>query len=173
MSTRFRRPVAWSVALACAALLLASCTITIRPGGGYVIVQPGASSIIASFAATRSVVRVGDRVSFRIETRGPGYVTLTAIDPDGRVYEIARNVPVTGRGVEQIPAAGSRVVFLAVPPTGHHVVRAHVTPAPTPERVVFAGLVGESAWYAAIRLELTGTGFVFEDTAEAHFQIVR
>lgn len=173
MSTRIRRPVATSVAIAAAALLLASCTITIRPGEGFVIVTPGASSIIESFAATRSVYRVGDRVSFRIETRGPGYVTLTAIDPDGRVYVIARNVPVTGRGVEQIPVAGSRVVFLAVPPTGRHVVRAHVTPAPTAERVVFAGLFGQDAWYAAIRLELDGTGFVFEDTAETAFQILR
>jgi hypothetical protein len=62
---------------------------------------------------------------------------------------------------------------VAVPPTGRHIVRAHFTPRRTSETVVFTGVVGVDAWFARIRLELTGTGYDLDDTAETRFSIVR
>ncbi len=149
---------------------LAACTITIVPGDGPVA---GRAAVIESFESNRASYQVGDRITFRIETSRPGYVTLTALDPDGDVYTFARNLPVTGRGVEFLAGLSARQPFIAAPPTGLHVVRAHFTTERTPERVVFLGRRGNDEWTAAIRLELSGTGFTFDDVAQTRFDIRR
>lgn len=167
-----------AAALAAAVALIAAtaaCTITITPGEGWVVVDGPTvgSGVIERFESVRSVYAVGERVSFRIATRERGYVTLTAIDPDGRVYVIARNLLVAGGRTQVLPAADARIAFVAVPPTGRHVVRAHFTPARTPETVVFEGVVGIDAWFGRISLELRGTGYTLDDTAETRFTIAR
>lgn len=172
MTHRIRRLAAASLALVALVAATAACTITFVPSDVRVDVER--PPIIERFSSVQDVYRVGDTVSFRIATRTDGYVTLTAIDPDGRVYVIARNVSVAGGGRTQtIPASDARVVFVAAPPTGRHAVRAHFTPRRTSETVVFTGVVGSDAWFARILLELDGTGYAIDDTAETRFSIVR
>lgn len=176
MTHRFRRLVAASLTFVALVAATAACTITFVPTDVVVDVQRPAvrPAAIERFESVRAIYRVGDRVSFRIATRDAGYVTLTAIDPDGSVYVIARNVPVFGGGRTQVvPGPDARIAFVAVPPTGRHAVRAHFTPRRTSESVVYAGVVGGDAWFARIRLELTGTGYGIEDTAEVRFTIAR
>lgn len=172
---RARRAAAVLIATTALIALASACTIMITPGEGWVVVDgPEArSGLIERFESVRGVYGVGDRLSFRIRTREPGYVTLTAIDPDGRVYVIARNLRVAGGRTEVLPAPDARLAFVAVPPTGRHVVRAHVTPARTTEAVVFDGVIGVDAWFGRILLELSGFGYGLDDTAETRFTIVR
>lgn len=176
MTHRIRRFAAASLAFVALVATTTACTITFLPGDVLVDVdRPLARpAVIERFESVRSIYRVGDAVSFRIATATSGYVTLTAIDPDGSVYVIARNVYVVGGGRAQvIPGPDARIAFVAVPPTGRHAVRAHFTPRRTAETVVFRGVVGIDSWYARIRLELTGTGYDIEDTAEVRFTIAR
>jgi hypothetical protein len=176
MTLRIRRLVAASLTFVALVATTAACTITFVPGDVLVDVERPAPrpAVIGRFESVRDSYRVGDRVTFRIATAQPGYVTLTAIDPDGSVYVIARNVRVEGGGRTQvIPGPDTRIAFVAVPPTGRHAVRAHFTPRRTAESVAFTGVVGIDAWFARIRLELTGTGIAFEDTAEVRFTITR
>lgn len=176
MTHRIRRRFVATLALVALVVAATGCTITFVPRDVRVDVPRPAprTAVIERFESVRGVYRVGDAVSFRIATATSGYVTLTAIDPDGRVYVIARNVAVPGGGRTQtIPGPDARIAFVAVPPTGRHAVRAHFTPRRTPETVVFTGVAGFDAWYARIRLELDGTGYALEDTAEARFSIVR
>lgn len=175
MTQHIRRFAAASLAFVALVAVTAACTITFVPGDVLVDVERPAPrpAVIQGFESVRGVYRVGDAVSFRIATATAGYVTLTAIDPDGSVYVIARNVRVEGGRTHVIPASDARIVFVAVPPTGRHAVRAHFTPRRTSESVVFTGVVGIDAWFARIRLELDGTGYAIDDTAEARFSIVR
>jgi hypothetical protein len=158
-----------------AALLLSACTITILPDTGGpnvdrppVVVRPAA---ITSFEALRSTYRVGDTITFRIRTTSPGYVTLTAFNPDGSSYPIARNVAVRGNRLETIPGPDSRIVFFAEPPVGRHVVRAHFTPERTAETVSFRGIASMDAWLAAIVFEIRAYGFDVDDVAEVRVDI--
>lgn len=176
MTHRIRRLAAATLALVALVVATAACTITFVPGDVLVDVERPAPrpTLIQRFESVRGIYRVGDSVSFRIATADAGYVTLTAIDPDGSVYVIARNVRVEGGGRSQvIPSSTARIAFVAVPPTGRHAVRAHFTPRRTSETVVYTGVFGIDAWFARIRLELEGTGYVIDDTAEARFTIVR
>jgi hypothetical protein len=170
---RYRRFATTLLTWAAIVLATSACTITILPSGPFDDARPRPSAVIERFESVRRSYAIGDDVRFRIATNRPGYVTLTAIDPDGSVYVIARNLEVSGRGIEILPPPNSRFPFVAVPPTGRHVVRAHFTPSRTPERVVFRGLVGFDSWSSAIAIELSGTGFVLDDVAEVRFDIGR
>jgi len=171
------RHLAASVALA-ATLLLSACTITILPDprGDQIDRPPVAGPrlvVIERFEATRTSYRVGDGMAFRIRTNQAGFVTLTAYNPDGSTYPIARNVPVSGNRVETIPGPFSRILFTAEPPVGRHIVRAHFTPERTPESVSFRGIATLDAWLAAIFLEIRAYGFGAEDVAEVRVDIRR
>ena len=174
MTHRIRRLAAASLTFVALVATTAACTITFVPGDVLVDVGRPAPrpALFERFESVRGVYRVGDAVSFRIATATSGYVTLTAIDPDGSVYVIARNVLVEGGRTQVIPASDARIAFVAIPPTGRHAVRAHFTPRRTSESVVFTGVIGIDAWFARIRLELAGTGYAIDDTAEARFSIV-
>jgi len=170
------RPLTIASALA-AALLLSACTITILPdtGAPHVYRPPAVTRPVAiqSFEALRPSYRLGDTMFFQIRTTGPGYVTLTAYNPDGSTYPIARNVPVQGNRVETIPGPNSRIVFVAEPPVGRHIVRAHFTPERTPESVSFRGIASLDAWLAAIVFEIRAYGFDVDDVAEVRVDIRR
>jgi len=163
---------AWAIA---ALPMLAACVITIVPDQGSPQVDrprpDPAAVVIERFESNRASYRVGDTLSFRIRTNRPGYVTLTAYDPDGRVYVFARNVEVRGNRTETIPTG--RTVFRAISPTGLHVVRAHFTPERTPESVVFRGVGTLDTWLTQIVLEIRGFGFGAESVAETRFEVRR
>jgi hypothetical protein len=173
------RRLAPALALVAATLFLQACTVTIVPDPADPrvdrprIVVPVRSVVIERFESARPWYRVGDRVSFRIRTNQSGFVTLTAFDPDGTAYVIARNVPVFGNRIETIPQPLGRTSFVAAPPTGPHLVRAHFTPERTPERVSFRGIASLDAWTNAISLEIRGFGYTVDDIAEVRFDVLR
>lgn len=163
-------------ALALLATVLAGCTIVFeayddtsaRPG----IVAP--SGLIRQFAPTRgagSTYRVGDFISFQVRTAEDGYLTLTAIDPDGSVYVFARNLFVRAGRTEVIDGLSPRQRFVITPPPGLHRVSAHFTPSRTSERVEFRGVAGYDSWQSQIRIELQP--FPRSDVVETRFFVRR
>jgi hypothetical protein len=158
--------------------LLASCTITFEP---VVEVRPEprptvrfTAPQIERFEPDRgdaSRYRVGDPIGFRVRTNADGFVTLTAIDPDGSVYVFARNIPVRGGRTEVITGLSPRQRFVVDPPLGRHRVRAAFTPARTDERVVYLGIVGYDRWLNQISLELRF--FDAFDQRETTFSVTR
>jgi hypothetical protein len=141
------------------AMALSACTIYVRPGGPGPVNVP-LNDIITSFAPTRgagATYYVGDRVEFAIRTRESGYVTLSAMDPDGRVYVFARNIYVPAYRTTILPTAAMRVSFSAAPPRGLHQIRAAFTSSPTdPGHVHYSGRYGDRAWTNAIELDIRG-----------------
>lgn len=137
------------------ALLLSACTITVRPRGVVSGDYP-LSYVIEEFQPTRGAgasYRVGEQIEFRAVVNQSGYLTLSAIDPDGRVYTFARNLPVS-RGVNYLPAPSDRVVYTAGPPRGLHYVRASFTSGRTDGTITYRGRRGNAEWSTAINLEL-------------------
>ena len=147
--------VTFTVAAALLALLVSACTITVRPGGVGGSDYP-LNTVIEEFRPTRgggATYNIGDRIEFRLVVNQPGFITLSAIDPDGRVYTFARNVPVQ-RGVNFLPTPGQRVVYTAGPPRGLHYVRAAFTSGRTNNSVTYTGRYGNGEWNSAINLEI-------------------
>jgi len=152
------------------AALLSACTITVRPRGVGTAEYP-LSYVIEEFRPTRgagATYRVGENIDFMIVTSQPGYVTLSAIDPDGSIYVFARNLRVE-RGVNYLPRASDRVVYSAGAPRGLHYVRASFTSGRTDATVTYRGRRGGSEWNSAINLEIRG--FPVRDVAETTLYI--
>jgi hypothetical protein len=151
------------------AAALSACTVYVRPGQpGPVGMSVPLNDVITTFQPTRgdgAVYQLGDTIQFRIRTNESGYVTLSAMDPDGRVYVFARNIFVPAYHTLILPTREMRVTFSAAPPTGFHRVRAAFTSGPTdPGRVHYSGRFGASAWTAAIDLDIRS--FHVRDVAE-------
>lgn len=143
------------LAAAVLAVTLSACTVTITPWPGL---QVTLSDEITEFRPTRGVgatYYVGEEVELMLVTRAPGYVTLTAIDPNGEVYVLSRNVQVPG-GAVVLPTRAQRVVYNAAPPRGVHRIRATFTSQPTSGTVTYRGRRGDAEWAAAIELEIEG-----------------
>lgn len=152
------------------ALLLSACTITVRPHGVGTVEFP-LNSVIQEFAPTRgggATYNVGERIEFRIVVNQPGYVTLTAIDPDGSVYVLERNLRVTA-GVNYLPDPAGRLVYTAGNPRGLHYVRASFTSGSTDSSVTYRGRSGNGEWNSAINLEIRA--FPVRDVAETSLYI--
>lgn len=152
--------------------VLSACTIQIQPGGS-IDVGVSLSSVITDFQPTRgagSTYYVGDDIEFQIRTRESGYVALTAIDPDGRVYVFARNVHVDGGRTVTLPTRDMRVVFTAAAPRGFQRVRASFTSGRTDTgRVSYQGQYGDSQWTSAIQIDIRG--YTVRDVAQTNLVI--
>ncbi len=158
------------------ALLLSSCTLYIAPGNvslsGRVRFGIEVSDVIQVFEPTRgagATYYVGETLSFRVLTNRDGYLTLSAIDPDGRVYTFARNLFVRGSQVQIIDGPDRGSVFALEPPRGFHRVRASFTPSPTNGRVSYRGSVGEASWTQSISAEVRP--YDVRDVAETNFYL--
>jgi hypothetical protein len=158
------------LSLALLALLLSACTIYVGPGSvqGRVTIGITLNDIIARFEPTKGsggVYAVGEPIVFTLFARESGYITLTAIDPDGSVYAFARNMFVEGGRSNVLPGPSERFVFLADRPTGFHRIRASFTSGRTDTgRVTYVGSRGEEAWTNSITVELND--FPVRDVAE-------
>jgi len=149
---RFFRLLPFAVVLT---LALSACTVYVRPGSpGPTHVTVPLDNIITSFAPTRgagAVYYVGETIQFWIRTNRSGYITLSAMDPDGRVYVLARNIFVPAYQTTILPTREMRVSFSAAPPTGLHRVRASFTPSRTnPGQAQYQGRNGLQSWSIAI-----------------------
>lgn len=133
---------------------LSSCRIIVTPGDVSVDtnVRFGieVSPIIQVFEPTRGAganYLVGDAISFRILTDRSGYITLSAIDPDGSVYVLVQNLYVQGGLVTTISGPNARSIFTLQPPRGLHRVRAAFTLSPTgTASITYQSARGEDNW---------------------------
>lgn len=154
-------------------LVLAGCTVTYVVPENGVAVRPVAGPVIIErfeVFGGASVFREGEDIAFAIRTRERGFVTLTALLPDGEVRVVASDVPVAG-GVTTVldgSSFGSR--FVVGPPSGNHRVRAVFTNGPTGTgSAVFERRSGEAGWSAAIRIVIDP--FSVSDVAETVFYV--
>ena len=165
------------VSVALLALLLASCTVYVSPDDdvsvrGRVRFGIEVSDIIQVFEPNRgsgATYFVGDEVSFRVRTNRDGYISLTALDPDGRVQTFARDVYVRGGETTVIPSRDASYVFTVEPPRGLQRVRAAFTPARTGERVRARVITGEDQWTQSIVTNVRP--YDVRDIAETRFFI--
>lgn len=154
-------------------VLLAGCRVTITPGNVSVNAGFGIelSPVIQLFEPTRgsgASYFVGDAISFRILTDRSGYITLSAIDPDGTVYVFARNIFVRGGETTTMSGADSRTIFTLQPPRGLHRVRAAFTPSQTNTATfTYQSVRGEDGWTSIIVNEVRP--YEIRDIAETRF----
>ncbi len=159
-----------ALAVGAITLLASACTITVRPGG-FTTPDVSLTGVIQDFQPTRgsrSSYYVGENVEFRIVTDRAGFVTLTALDPDGKVYVFERNIPVQA-GANYLPAAGARHVYSVNPPLGLQRVRASFTVGRTDGSVQYVGRYGDGDWTSAIQIEIRPSPV--RDVAETQFYI--
>lgn len=144
-------------------LLLGACTVTFVPDGSVAVnarVRFGIelNNIIDIFEPTRgsgAIYSLNENISFRLRANQSGYITLTAIDPDGTVYPIIRNVFVRAGETRIIPNSSDGVAFTLAPPRGLHRVRASFTPSATDiTRVRYTGVITEDRWTNTIVTEV-------------------
>jgi hypothetical protein len=106
-------------------------------------------------------------IYFRFQVRRGGYLTVSALAPDGRVAMLARDVQV-GTGPRLYPEVGSDLRIQASAPAGVWRVRAEWTPQPTGAR--YTGVRGLDAWTAAIAANLAGVSDA--SVAEAAYEVL-
>ncbi len=160
-------------------ILLAGCTVYVVPGDravqGRISFTLELDQVITSFQPTRgpgATYNLGEQIEFAIRTNESGYVSLTAIDPDGSVYTFARNIWVEAGRTTMLPTRGSRVAFVADPPAGLHRVRASFTrDRVDTTRVRYEGRSGEDGWTSALRVELSEA--TVRDVVETYLFIER
>jgi len=154
--------------------LLSACTLTIRPSdisvGTRIDVEY--SNVITRFEPDRGVgstYYVGDEVRFIITLRQPGYISLVAIDPDGRTYEFEHGVYL-GAGTHVLPLPQMRHRYVADYPTGKQRVRAIYTNN-QPATIHFQGVYTRERFNERLRLYFDGCHASTRDLAETYFYI--
>lgn len=172
------------------ALLASGCTVTIVPGERPSTDRPSAErptpdvrpepprpqppvvdlpdeGAIVQFEVMPNTIYPGSVLTFRTRFAREGFLTVSALAPDGRVVVLVRQAPVVVgfQLVPPVPAPPADRV-LASEPTGWWLVRAQFSFAKTP--VAYDGLVGEANWTRAIADDLRGVpgAAVFEGSFE-------
>lgn len=140
---------------------LSACTLTFRPGGiggfsGDIGFDFGNNIIdIAPDRGEGATYYDGEYVGFYVTTNRAGYVTLTAKDPDGRVYVFSRNHYVqAGSNYIDGPANGRGRFQVILPPVGYHQVRASFTASPAGRSIVYEGSYSDYIWEQRIIADL-------------------
>jgi len=154
--------------------LLSACTVTIRPVD--VTVGPGSSTsysnVITRFVPDRGVgatYYVGDEVRFVITLQKPGYISLVAIDPDGRTYEFEHGVYLNA-GTHVLPLPNMNHRYIVDYPTGKQRVRAIYTDS-RPASIHFQGVYTRERFNERLRLYFNNCYANSRDLAETYFYI--
>jgi len=109
----------------------------------------------------------GSQMYFRVSVRRTGYLTVSAMGPDQRVYVLIRDFPIEAGGSPVlVPPIGSRESVEGRAPEGTWRLRASWSPGRIGAR--YDGLRGLDAWTEAIRADLArfDGASVFDDTYE-------
>jgi len=105
------------------------------------------------FEVGPSTIYPSDQLYFRVQVLRPGYLTVSAMAPNGRVVVLLSDVAIGVLPITTIlPRADSRTPVLASGPVGAWRVFAQLTPAPAGAR--YGGLQGLDAWTGAIAANL-------------------
>ena len=161
------------------AVLLAGCTVTFLPGDSSDGVRPTpptevvrpdptapadrptapaslpSEGSILQFEVTPNTIRPSSTLIFRTRFARAGYLTVSAMAPNGRVEVLLRNVPVAP-GFQLVPpvAAPPSERVRASAPVGTWIVRAQFAEVRTSAR--YQGVQGYDAWTAAVADDLSG-----------------
>ncbi|MDF1523844.1 MAG: hypothetical protein P1P87_13635 [Trueperaceae bacterium] len=168
----------WSLALPLVGLL-AACTVTFVPDGdagatrpeaptrpivrpepapptrpGPAVVLPPEGAFL-QFEVAPNTIYPGSVLTFRTRLSQAGFLTVSALGPDGQVVVLVRNAPVAVRQ-QLVPPTGSPPAdrVLASAPTGTWRVYAQFATVRTPAR--YDGITGLEAWQRAIAADLRG-----------------
>ena len=129
-------------------------------------VLPGDGSIL-QFEVTPNNIRPSSTLIFRTRIARAGYLTVSAMAPNGRIEVLLRNVPVTP-GFQLVPpvAAPPSERVQASAPVGRWVLRAQFAEVRTAAR--YQNVQGYDAWTAAVVDDLRGAAnaSVFETAYE-------
>ena len=109
----------------------------------------------------------GSQMYFRVSVRRSGYLTVSAMAPDGRVRVLIRDYPIEASGSPVlVPPIGGPESVEGRAPEGTWRLRASWSPRPIDPR--YDGLRGLEAWTDAIRDDLAGfdDASVYEDAYE-------
>jgi hypothetical protein len=175
------------VALLVAALLAGACTVIVPADRPPVVDQPRPAPTapatdvprprpspalpsdveFVTFEVGPLTIYPESVIYFRYQVRSGGYLTVSALAPDGRVTMLARDVQV-GTGPRLHPEVGSGERIQASAPAGVWRVRAEWTPQPTGAR--YTGVRGLDAWTAAIAANLAGIADA--SVAEASYEVL-
>jgi len=156
------------------ALGLSACTITLEPGDvslGF-SVDVELSRVITRFEPDRgegAVYHPGEEVRFVITLRQPGYVSLVAIDPDGRTYEFEHGVYLEA-GTHVLPPAPLQHRYVVTPPAGKQRVRAVYTDT-RPGAVHFRGVYTTNGFDERLRVYFHQSLAQVRDVNETYFYI--
>lgn len=134
--------------------LLSACTVNFTPA-------------ILRFEPDRgagATYYVGEEVRFFLTLADPGWISLVAIDPDGRTYEFDRFY--LGRGTHVLPPGAYR--YTVTPPRGLQRVRAIYTDT-HPGSLRLEGVYTD--WDARLRVYLETSGARRYQVAETYFYI--
>lgn len=158
--------------------VLSGCTVTFTPAdfavSGNLRFGIELSSVITEFRPNRGSgagYQIGDSISFVVRSNQSGYITLSEIDPFGRVDTFGRNIPIAaGTTVIAGPDSRSEFAIASNSVLGLHRVRASFTPSATDiSRISYRGIVGEDGWTNTIITEVRP--FTIRDIAETSFII--
>ena len=169
------------LALPLLAFGLASCTVVVgsEPGRTTTSVSTGVtvrfgvpvSNEITYFAPNRgtgATYRPGESISFRVDVRRSGYVTLAILNPEGVLqdYGTLRNIPVTA-GQNTIPRT---VGLSAATPYGRSYIRAYFTTTPSPT-YRFEGRITPADWDVRGRVYFSNVPENARDVAETYLNV--
>ena len=162
------------VLLLALAVALSACTVTLRPGDVRlgVSVRYDLSGVITRFESDRGVgstYYVDEEVRFVITLLRAGYVSLVAIDPDGRTYEFEHGVYLPA-GTHVLPLSGMRRRYVVDYPTGKQRVRAVYTDT-RPGGVYFRGVYTTDGFNEHLRLYFDQSYARVRDVRETYFYI--
>ncbi len=146
--------------------------IFVTPDGTIVGVD-NLNNVVSVFEPSRGLgatYRQGEAISFNVYAFQDGYLTLTALEPDGDVYVFSRNIFI--RGGENVLLSGpdSRHTFGIEldAPRGIHRVRASFTSNPTDISVVtYSNVIGDDGWTQSIRADISP--YTVRDVVETSF----
>jgi len=164
MNARFRTLLATLAVV----LLTGACTVTFLPDDGTTVVrptqperpQPQPSSELPSDAAFNRfevgplTIYPDSQIFFRAMVRRAGFITVSAMAPNGRVTVLARDVAIEAGRQLLYPPSGGNLRIQASAPEGLWLVRAEWSPRPTNAR--YQNVQGLEAWTAAIVANLSG-----------------
>lgn len=161
------------VALGGALLLgLSSCTIAVQENRGMTGTRHNLISELSPVRGEGSTYREGENISIRVGTRTDGYLTLLALDPDGRGNVLVQNAFVRA-GTTVFPRPEDGAVYTVVPPYGTERIRAIFTRVRPTTRVVLNGVYDADRWNDVTNSYLTPYEPADRDIQETYLFIAR
>ncbi len=153
-------------------VLLSACRVVVTPTDVSLGVSGSYSPVISRFEPDRGVgasYRVGEEVRFIITLQRSGYLSLVAIDPDGRSYEFEHGVYLAA-GTYVLPLAQMRHRYVVDYPTGRQIVKAVFTDT-RPSGVRFQGVYSNDGFKERLRLYFNQSYASVRDVAQTYFYI--